>query len=79
MVIDSRSGEDFAAFTPGSADGSGPAIGPRFDACASWWTQVSSMPMVLVNGLPIRQASANDNSICIAAGILLHDSNPRRC
>ena len=40
MVIDSRCGEDFAAFSPGGVDGSGPAIMPRFDACASWWTQV---------------------------------------
>ena len=41
MVIDSRCGEDFAAFAPDNGDGSGPAITPRFDACASWWTQVS--------------------------------------
>eukprot|EP00208_Stichococcus_sp_RCC1054_P000920 CAMPEP_0206139432 /NCGR_PEP_ID=MMETSP1473-20131121/6079_1 /ASSEMBLY_ACC=CAM_ASM_001109 /TAXON_ID=1461547 /ORGANISM="Stichococcus sp, Strain RCC1054" /LENGTH=768 /DNA_ID=CAMNT_0053533229 /DNA_START=85 /DNA_END=2388 /DNA_ORIENTATION=- len=41
MVIDSRSGEDFAAFRPATAD-SGPAIAPRFDACASWWTQGTS-------------------------------------
>ena len=41
MVIDSRCGEDFAAFSPGGADGTGPVIMPRFDACASWWTQVS--------------------------------------
>lgn len=40
MVIDSRCGEDFATFAPGGGDGSGPAIAPRFDACASWWTQV---------------------------------------
>ncbi len=42
MVIDSRCGEDFAALarrSGGGADGA-PAIAPRFDACASWWTQV---------------------------------------
>lgn len=43
MVIDSRCGEDFAAFSPGGANGGDPAIVPRFDACASWWTQVSGM------------------------------------
>lgn len=41
MVIDSRCGEDFAAFAPGGGGGRGPAITPRFDACASWWTQVT--------------------------------------
>ncbi len=43
MVIDSRCGEDFAALSHGggrSCGGSSPAIAPRFDACASWWTQV---------------------------------------
>lgn len=41
MVIDSRCGEDFAAYSQGSkAEGKAGRIGPRFDACASWWTQV---------------------------------------
>lgn len=40
MVIDSRCGENFAALAPGVGGGGSPAIAPRFDACASWWTQV---------------------------------------
>lgn len=47
MVIDSRCGEDFAAFASATGDGSGPAITPRFDACASWWTQVCRRPLFL--------------------------------
>ena len=38
-VIDSRCGEDFAVFQ--RREGA-IAIVPQFDACASWWTQVTS-------------------------------------
>ena len=47
MVIDSRCGEDFSAFSPGGGgsggSAGGPALAPRFDACASWWTQVRGL------------------------------------
>lgn len=39
-VIDSRCGEQFAVYQPGTATQSAPRLQMQYDACASWWTQV---------------------------------------
>ena len=39
-TIDARSGEHMLVFRGGQARGGLEHIEPRFDACASWWTQV---------------------------------------
>lgn len=40
-VIDSRCGEQFAVYQPGTAAQSAPMLQMQYDACASWWTQVT--------------------------------------
>ena len=39
-VIDSRCGEQFAVYQPGTAPESPARLQMQYDACASWWTQV---------------------------------------
>ncbi len=40
-VIDSRCGESFAVYQPGNKSGTAAQLQMQYDACASWWTQVT--------------------------------------
>ena len=40
-VIDSRCGESFAVYQPGNKRDTAAHLEMQYDACASWWTQVT--------------------------------------
>ena len=65
-VIDSRCGEEFAVYQPGTATQSVPRLQMQYDACASWWTQVKSVLNLLVGytySLPIGSPH-NAGNVC---------------
>ncbi len=40
-IIDSRCGESFAVYQPGNKNDTAAQLQMQYDACASWWTQVT--------------------------------------
>lgn len=59
-VIDARSGEDMLVFKPGDKQGLDSRIEAQYDACASWWTQVSYNPVKPLQNLKGDRALSAD-------------------
>ena len=61
-VIDSRFGESFAVYKP-SSDNDPAKLQAQYDACASWWTQVTQRLTVSVFGLSVPMFAVLKDSV----------------